>query len=151
MSGGIIFRSAVILFLSFWFIGVAECRGADRMLYAFAQKYSGPLKVEVDSALVRPGLVRIYCRLIGRPHTSQRIDAVSVRRNDSLMSEATDIDGVDFRRWFQWEDSGIISVEIDFIALTSLKNGHVMKFLTPRGESEVTFRLTPQAPRQLKK
>ncbi len=140
-----------IALLSFCFVGTAECRGADKMLYAFAAHSSGPLEVAVDSALVRPGLVRIYCRLLGRPHTSQRIDGVSIRRNDSLMSEATDIDGVDFRRWFQWEDNGVIPVEIDFAALTSLKQDQVMKFSTPRGLVEVTFRLTPRAPEPLKK
>ena len=28
-------------------------------------------------------------------------------------TDASDIDGVDFRRWFQWEDDGLIPLEID--------------------------------------
>lgn len=114
---------------------------ADKMLYASAVNSSGPLVVEVDSALVRPGLVRMYCRVCGQPHTSQRIDAVTLVREDDLCSQATDIDGVDFKRWFQWEDSGVINIEIDFVALPARGSGQVMRFSTPKGEAVVTFRL----------
>jgi len=114
---------------------------ADKMLYASAVNSSGPLAVEVDSALVRPGLVRVYCRVYGQPHTSQRIDAVTLVRQDDLRSQATDIDGVDFKRWFQWEESGVVNLEIDFVALPVRGSAQVMRFSTPKGEAVVTFRL----------
>lgn len=52
-------------------------------------------------------------RAIGRPHTAHRIDAAEIR-SIGVKAAASDIDGVDFNRYFQWEDSGVIPLEIDF-------------------------------------
>lgn len=67
----------------------------------------------IDSIDRRSDLTRIYCTLAGRPHTSDRIDGVTLVTRRSHLP-ATDIDGVDFRRYFQWEDDGVIALEIDF-------------------------------------
>lgn len=72
-----------------------------------------PVRVSVDSVSCRNDLSRVYCKIIGLPHTSERIDKATLVVNGATLS-ATDIDGVDFKRYFQWEDDGIIRLEIDF-------------------------------------
>lgn len=76
--------------------------------------------VKIDSVEWRDDLTRVYCRIIGTPHTSDRVDGVRMTVGKRVY-EATDIDGVDFRRYFQWEDEGMIPLEIDFPAV---KGGH---------------------------
>lgn len=58
-------------------------------------------------------LTRVCGNLIGRPHTSARIDGVTLKAAGAVI-KANDIDGVDFERYFQWEDDGNIYIEIDF-------------------------------------
>ena len=58
-------------------------------------------------------LVRISGNLVGVPHTSCRIDSIAVSGRHAVTA-ANDIDGVDFQRYFQWEDDGTIPLEIDF-------------------------------------
>ncbi|MBD5214312.1 MAG: hypothetical protein HDS75_05775 [Bacteroidales bacterium] len=57
---------------------------------------------------------RMSVSLLGVPHTSARIDSAQIHRGDGDIMRASDIDGVDFQRYFQWEDDGIINVEVDF-------------------------------------
>lgn len=75
---------------------------------------SGPLGFAVTKIEFRPDLTRIYGRLIGCPHTSGRIDALSLSQPGGKTMVSTDIDGVDMKRYFQWEDENFIEVEIDF-------------------------------------
>ncbi len=75
---------------------------------------SGPLGFAVSKIEFRPDLTRIYGRLIGCPHTSGRIDALTVSLPGGKTMASTDIDGVDMKRYFQWEDENYIEVEIDF-------------------------------------
>lgn len=67
----------------------------------------------IDSIERRDDLTRVYVRYIGRPHTSDRIDGVTLSVGRTRYY-GEDIDGVDFRRYFQWEDEGVIPLEIDF-------------------------------------
>ncbi len=94
------------------------------------------LTLVVDSIDFRSDLTRIYGRLIGRPHTSQRIDAMAFEVNGRRM-EASDIDGVDFKRWFQWEDDGVINVEVDFPMMSEFESG-TLHISTPRGLDRCT-------------
>lgn len=57
--------------------------------------------------------VRLTVCVVGIPHTSQRIDSVDLVMGSKIV-KATDIDGVDFERYFQFEDQGVIMLEIDF-------------------------------------
>lgn len=91
------------------------------------------LAVTVDSIDFRQDLTRVYGKLIGRPHTSNRVDDVTLLFGKSNL-KATDIDGVDFKRYFQWEDEGEIVIEIDFPA-TKRFNAAQLVIVTPRGES----------------
>lgn len=82
-----------------------------------AKKNGNELRIEVDSVDFRTDLTRVYCRLIGRPHTANRIDYVTLRTPGVVLA-ANEIDGVDFERYFQWEDEGVIPVELDFAPST---------------------------------
>lgn len=82
-----------------------------KVVRGYASMTSGPLTLTVDSVDYRADLTRLYGKLSGRPHTSQRLDGAAMDG-----AAATDIDGIDFKRYFQWEDDGVIAVEIDFPA-----------------------------------
>lgn len=96
------------------------------------------LAVVVDSVDFRSDLTRVYGRLVGRPHTSGRVDTASLLSGKSSW-DATDIDGIDFKRYFQWEDDGEISVEIDFPAMKPLKTAR-LALMTARGKSVTTIK-----------
>ncbi|MDE6782646.1 MAG: hypothetical protein K2J17_02875 [Paramuribaculum sp.] len=78
------------------------------------------------------GLTRMQLRLIGQPHTAARIDSVYIFGGDGAGIAATDIDGVDFGRWFQWEDEAVIDIELD-IPGTVHAGGETLVFYGPRG------------------
>lgn len=77
-------------------------------------------KVRVDSIMSRDDVSRVYATMRGPINHSGRIDSSSAVINPSTRFEADDIDGVDFKRWFQWDDTGIINLEIDFPAASNL-------------------------------
>ncbi|MEZ3590121.1 MAG: hypothetical protein K1V84_03675 [Muribaculaceae bacterium] len=97
------------------------------------------LTLVVDRMDYRSDLTRLYGRLVGRPHTSCRVDAVSLTAGKRVYT-ATDIDGVDFKRWFQWEDDGEIPVEIDFPKMKRRK-AFTLMVDTPRGKCEFNIKL----------
>lgn len=99
----------------------------------YASQSDNTLTFQVDSVDYRPDLTRVYGKLIGRPHTSGRIDNIQLLGTGTV-SGATDIDGVDFKRYFQWEDDGMIPIEIDFPALKTLKEAKLL-FDTAHGQS----------------
>ena len=122
--------AATVLFLTA-FIGHA------RKEYSFASSPAKTITLLVDSVDYRDDLTRMYGRLIGRPHTAQRIDKIELA-TEKTRYEATDIDGIDFTRWFQWEDEGVIILEIDFAPMIPLKSG-ILYITTPRGVEEITL------------
>lgn len=90
----------------------------------------------------RDGVTRISCTLIGSPHTSSRIDSCTLIV-DGEACGSLDIDGVDFQRYFQWEESGQIPVEIDFPRRTAFKPEDKIVFHTVAGD--VSTRLGDKA------
>lgn len=95
------------------------------------KKNKSDMRVELDSVDFRTDLTRVYGRLIGRPHTAQRIDYVTLRTPGVVLA-AQEIDGVDLERYFQWEDDGVIPVEIDF-APSTRSNTVELEMLTVYG------------------
>lgn len=79
------------------------------------------------SAPTRP----VYLKLIGTPHTSNRIDEAVIEVAGTKY-KCTDIDGVDLKRYFQWEDSAIIDIELDFPAIKSGTKRFVLHLTTAR-------------------
>lgn len=110
-----------------------------KILRDYDSQSDGNLSFSVDSVDYRPDLTRVYGKLQGRPHTSNRIDEVKVTTSGESYT-STDIDGVDFRRYFQWEDDGVIPVELDFPAMKS-GQGVQLIFSTPYGQSQTTAKL----------
>ena len=98
------------------------------------EKSTGYITFKIESIDYRSDLIRVYGKLQGRPHTSERMDELVMILPDGRKYEATDIDGVDMKRWFQWEDSGEIDVEIDFPVIKESRS-FVLKANGPKGES----------------
>lgn len=104
----------------------------------------GTPSLTVDSIDYRKDLTRVYGHLSGTPHTSSRIDAVTLTA-DGKLRECSDIDGVDFNRYFQWEDDGKILIELDFQSMPQVREG-MITIKTPHGESLTKFH--PTAPKK---
>ncbi|MCM1483179.1 MAG: hypothetical protein NC043_02510 [Muribaculaceae bacterium] len=98
----------------------------------------GNITILVDSIDFRKDLTRAYVRFKGRPHTSSRIDALTVTVPANAASVSmTDIDGVDAKRWFQWEDDGMIDIEVDFPAMKP-SDKVIFTAETPYGKTQCT-------------
>lgn len=99
------------------------------------QTESGDVSLKIDSIDFRSDLARVYGTLIGKPHTSFRIDKMML---SGLMSPKgvhwTDAEGIDMNRWFQWEDNGKIAVEIDFPPLREASTA-VITISGPKGKA----------------
>ena len=77
--------------------------------------------------------VRLTVGVVGIPHTSQRIDSVDLVMGSKIV-KATDIDGVDFERYFQFEDQGVIMLEIDFPFKGVIPKTATLVFHTVKGD-----------------
>lgn len=128
---------------------VAVMPAGARMLRGCVSATDGEPEFVVDSIDCRKDLTRVYGRLKGRPHTSSRIDAIVMQTPGAILKECADIDGVDFNRWFQWEDDGQIAVELDFGPVKDARSGEMI-FTTPRGKTTVKWS-TPAPVRKSKK
>ncbi|MDE6534411.1 MAG: hypothetical protein K2K82_00195 [Muribaculaceae bacterium] len=93
------------------------------------------MTIRIDSISCREDLSRVYCKAYGRPHTSNRIDGVKL---DGKIA-ATDIDPIYFERSFQFEDEGVILLEVDFPALKNKPKSFTLDFQTPYGIVRGTF------------
>ncbi|MBD5344973.1 MAG: hypothetical protein HDR90_08335 [Bacteroides sp.] len=118
------------------------CTAHSRVVRGYVSAPAGasePIAFTVDSIDFRKDLTRVYGRLTGAPHTSNRIDDATLYTPAGAF-EATDIDGVDFRRYFQWEDDGEIAIEIDFPRVKSVKT---VTFTTVRGKATINIAPAP--------
>lgn len=114
-------------------IAAAACGAQAKIVKNYKSHRDDVLTFQVDSIDFRKDLTRVYGKVIGRPHTSHRIDGVTLNiNNQALVSD--DIDGVDFKRYFQWEDDGFILLEIDFPATRPARNLN-LNFNTVRGNA----------------
>lgn len=104
-----------------------------KVLRNYSSQSDGKLTFTVDSIDYRSDLTRIYGKLRGRAHTSNRVDGVIYMGKTSSYT-STDIEGVDFRRYFQWEDDECIPIELDFPKM-EIESGAQLIFNTPYGQS----------------
>ena len=116
---------------------VLTCVAASRTV-KYTSTTDPVMAVVVDSVDYRSDLTRVYGKFVGRPHTSGRVDAASLLSGKRSLS-ATAIDGVDFKRYCQWEADGEIHDEIDFPAVKPLKTAQLV-LVTSRGESVTTIK-----------
>lgn len=78
-------------------------------------------RVTVDSVVFTNEYTRIYGQLYGKPHTSCKIEDITINAGKNNY-QAYDVEGFDLKRWFQWEDSGIIPIELDFSPMKAIDN-----------------------------
>lgn len=119
-------------------IGIAVAGGQFSNLNARRQA-AHLMTAAVDSVMTRPDVTRIYCRAIGRPHTSQRIDSIYITLPDGNSTGATDIDPLYFHRGFQWEDETDINLEIDFPPMPISPQRFRLTMVTPYGNVEAIY------------
>lgn len=137
-------RRNVLLRLALAFAGLVAvaCVAHSSVVRGYVSVPAGisePIAFTVDSIDFRKDLTRVYGKFTGTPHTSNRIDNATLY-TPSGAYEATDIDGVDFRRYFQWEDEGEILVEIDF---PRVKAPNAIGFSTVRGKATINIAPAP--------
>lgn len=130
-------RRVLIFISAIFFLLIAVSVANARVERNYRNSASEHLSFVVDSIDFRQDLTRLYGRVLGRPHTSQRIDGIKMNTQSSSC-EATDIDGVDFKRWFQWEDDGVIPVEVDFQAMKPVDDGSLV-IVSARGTDVIKF------------
>lgn len=99
------------------------------------------MSIAIDSVMQRDDVTRVYARLIGKPHTSQRIDSITLHAPKFLSAAigATDIDPIYFHRGFQWEDEAEMPVEIDFPPVSRKLSAYTITAITPYGNIKATY------------
>ncbi|MDE6127079.1 MAG: hypothetical protein K2G30_08995 [Muribaculaceae bacterium] len=83
--------------------------------------------------------IRITLCLVGIPSTSQRIDGIDLVNGQTVIP-ANDIDGVDFKRYFQFEDAGVQVIEVDFPFKGTLPKSATLIFHTEKGDVQAPAR-----------
>lgn len=126
-------RNLIFFAATLLLVGVAVAQSNFGLQPRKAQQHQ--MSIQIDSICCREDLSRVYCKALGRPHTSNRIDGVLL--NGKIV--ATDIDPIYFERAFQFEDEGEISLEIDFPALKTKPQTFFLDFKTPYGNVRGTF------------
>ena len=124
-------RNSIFLLALLCLIGVAVAEGA-RSGAIPGMGNNRQMTAVVDSIMYRKDVTRVYCRVLGRPNTSHRINAVTMKSGSQAFA-ATDIDPIYFERSFQWEEDGQIPLEIDFPAMKTKLNEFQLVFDTPYG------------------
>lgn len=137
MTGRIlILVAAVLLTLS---------NASAKVVKGFTCKSAGQTAFVVDSIDFRADLTRFYGKIKGKPHFSDRIDRLTLKgAMSNTPCTSTDIDGIDMKRWYQFEDSGMIPVEIDFPPFTRYRGITTIAVSGPKGDSTWTI-VSPQA------
>lgn len=131
-------RNVIFIVALMALIGAAVADG-QLMDLAGKRKSAHPMTAQVDSVMVRSDVSRVYCRVIGRPHTSQCIDSVYITLPDGTNMGATDIDPIYFKRSFQWEDEPDMPLEIDFAPTGKSLNKFKLTMITPYGNVSTTW------------
>ena len=117
----LIFAAAMVI-PSFNQVAVAQVNQLDAEINIIPDKV-----VKTDEG------VRISVCVIGIPHTSQRIDGVDLVMGPKMV-KATDIDGVDFERYFQFEDEGVVMIDLDFPFNGTIPKTAQLVFHTVKGD-----------------
>lgn len=102
-------------------------------LHAQVNQLDAEINIIPDKSVKTENGIRISVCLVGIPHTSQRIDSVDLIVSGKTI-KANDIDGVDFERYFQFEDEGVQMVDIDFPFQGTLPKTAQLIFHTAKGD-----------------
>ncbi len=129
------FRNVIFIVALMALIGAAVADGQFTHMGGTRRQNAHQMSAVVDSVMQRDDVSRVFCRLIGRPHTSQRIDSIYITLPDGSALGAKDIDPIYFHRAFQWEEENDMPVEIDFTPSSAHNlNKFQMTMVTPYGE-----------------
>lgn len=103
---------------------------AGKVLHTDAAVHN--FEVEVDSVDFRPDLTRVYGRFIGTPHVGINVKQVVLTTDTGRHLVATDTDGFDLNKYFQFEETPAFDVEMDFEPTTPAGDITLM-FITANG------------------
>lgn len=107
---------------------------------ATAQTTTDPgFNVITDKVAATDEGIRVTLCLVGIPSTSQRIDGIDLVDGQTVVP-ANDIDGVDFKRYFQFEDTGVQVIEVDFPFKGQLPKTASLIFHTEKGDVKTAAR-----------
>lgn len=120
--------ATMILFLAATFTATAQVNQPDADINIIPDK-----TVKTDNG------IRITVCLVGIPHTSQQIDGIDLVIGSKLV-KATDIDGIEFERYFQFEDEGVQLIEVDFPFQGTVPKTAKLIFHTANGDIEAPAR-----------
>lgn len=98
-----------------------------------AQTSNPGFNVIPDKSIATDDGIHITLCLVGIPSTSQRIDGIDLVDGTNVIP-AADIDGIDFKRYFQFEDEGVQVVEVDFPYKGTLPKTATLVFHTEKGD-----------------
>lgn len=114
-------------------VGASDLPSSDHAISM--KKRCEPVIRSVD---FRKDLTRVYATLNGIPHTAFRIDRIVMVTPSGKSYLFTDIDGIDAKRYFQWEDDGKIDIEIDFPAMKAISDFR-LEFYGPDNEKIISI------------
>lgn len=129
-------RIIVQLFVIFIFVA----NSSAKIVKDYACMTNDDTSFVIDSIDFREDLTRIYGCIIGLPHSSNKINEVMLLINNDALT-ANDIDGVDFHRYFQWENEERIDLEVDFPPIKPASDLQIL-FITAHGNL-ITTAKTP--------
>lgn len=129
-------------------VALVSLPGWSKVVRNYTTESAGATAAVIDSIDFRSDLTRVYARLKGTPHTSSRIDNITIQSGKTSLV-MNDLDGVDAERWFQWEDTPYIPIEIDFAPMKYSGDKVVFSVTGPRGIS--TWVVTPKTSMNKKK
>ena len=128
-------RLAAMLLLPSAFIATGPAFNAT----AQVNQLDADINIIPDKTIKTDEGIRISLCIVGIPHTSERIDSIDLVMGPKLV-KATDIDGIDFERYFQFEDEGVQLVEVDFPFKGTLPKTAKLIFHTVKGDIEAPAR-----------
>lgn len=126
-------------FKSFRNIMVAVALAAASSFAAVAQTSDPGFNVISDKVINTDEGIRITLCHVGIPSTSQRIDGIDLVNGETVIP-ANDIDGVDFKRYFQFEETGVQVIEVDFPFKGALPKSANLIFHTEKGDVQAQAR-----------
>lgn len=110
--------------------GITEALHTDNPVHNF--------DFEIDSIDFRKDLTRIYGRFIGTPHVGIKIKQILLTTNFNAQYFATDTDGFDLDKYFQFEETPTFNVEIDFEPIQPIPWVEIT-FVTANGTIEYSY------------
>ncbi len=126
-------RNVIFISALMALIGAAVAEGRLNTITGRRQN-AHQMTAVIDSVMQREDVARVYCRIVGKPHTSQRIDSIYITLPDGSAMNAIDIDPIYFNRGFQWEDESEMPLEIDFNPTGRQLGKFQMTMVTPYGK-----------------